>query len=252
MTYATRFLAPRFPATRLPTPRFLALAGTFVSVVCLAGCFEVASDTKFTETGEAVAVIELALTEEFKKTLEGMAKPEGADQENPFDACGKPLPDAERPPYIRTATSKSGERAGMWTCTITMDISDPIAAFVDAKTNADAAAKGAEAEGMAAPPDFKFERLPNGDGYRLQAAFTPPKKPEAAGKPASDSAAMEGMMLLMFKDRFFTVKLSGQRIENTTGELGDGGKSVTWKIPFTSMMGPDAKPVDIKADIYYK
>jgi hypothetical protein len=44
----------------------------------------------------------------------------------------------------------------------------------------------------------------------------------------------------MMANRYLTLTLTGERIENANGDISADGKSVTWKVPLMILMNPPA------------
>jgi hypothetical protein len=145
---------------------------------------------------------------------------------------------------VRSVESKRGKRGDMETCTLIFDVSDPVAAVEGVKKvevpNADAVPK----------QDVSLTRLPSATGYRLRMAMTPAKQPELPPEAAKMAAAL---VEAMFANRYLTLSLSGQRIENTNGELSADKRKVTWRLPLAAIASPSPeKPTTIEADVIYR
>ncbi|MBN9262101.1 MAG: hypothetical protein J0I57_13300 [Hyphomicrobium sp.] len=213
----------------------------------LAGCLELTKEATFRENGEARVEMEMALSAELVAlaTNPAIAKQAGAEGLNLFGDCGKPWPANEPlPAGVRSVESKRGKRGDMETCTIVFDVSDPIAAVESAKKvevpHADAVPK----------QDVSLTRLQGAPGYRLKMAMVPAKQPEISAEAAQMAASL---MKAMFANRYLTLSLSGQRIENTNGELSADKRKVTWKLPLASLVAPSPdNPTTIEADVIYR
>lgn len=223
----------------------LAAAALALSLI-LAGCIEIAQDVAFRENGEARVELEIGLSAELAAMLSNpeLAKQFGSEKTpNPIADCGKPWPASEPlPDGVRSVESKRGKRGDMETCTLIFDVADPIAAVEGVKKvevpNADAVPK----------QDVSLTRLPS--GYRLRMAMTPAKQPELPPEAAKMAAAL---VEAMFANRYLTLSLSGQRIENTNGELSADKRKVTWRLPLAAIASPSPDmPTSIEADVIYR
>jgi len=225
-----------------------AVAGAAIGFsAMLGGCLELAKEAAFRENGEARVEIEMALSAEvvalasnpaFAKQLGGDSAP------NLFGDCGKPWPANEpMPAGVRSIESKRGKRGDMETCTIVLDVVDPVLALETAKK-----VEVPSVENMP-KQDVSLTRLAD-SGYRLKMAMSPAQSPDLPPDAAKMAAAL---MKAMFADRYLTLSLSGRRIENTNGELTADKRKVTWKLPLASVVTPTPdKPVSVEADIIYR
>lgn len=230
--------------TRMKT----SILAVVILALSLAGCFEITKDAAFRENGEVRVEIEMALAAELAALLKNpafakqMAK-EGAP--DLFADCGKPWPtDKPLPAGVRSVESRRGTRADMESCTFVAEVSDPVAAVVSANE-------------MQPPPQHKVPkqemslvRLDGRTGYRLRIVLPPLKLPTTAGDARDVGKAV---LDAMFVNRHFTISLSGQRIENTNGELASDARRVTWRIPIATAIDPGRQtPITIEADIIYR
>ena len=230
--------------TRMKT----SILAVVILALSLAGCFEITKDAAFRENGEARVEIEMALAAELAALLKNpafakqMAK-EGAP--DLFADCGKPWPtDKPLPAGVRSVESRRGTRADMESCTFVVEVSDPVAAVVSANE-------------MQPPPqhqvpkqEMSLVRLDGRTGYRLRIVLPPLKLPTTAGDARDVGKAV---LDAMFVNRHFTISLSGQRIENTNGELASDARRVTWRIPIATAIDPGRQtPITIEADIIYR
>ena len=159
--------------------------------------------------------------------------------------CGKPWPtDQPLPNGVRSIESVRGKRGDMETCTLVVDVADPVVAVAGANE-------------MQPPPgqkmprqDFSLVRLDGRPGYRFRASLTAPQIP---GPPGDTRDIGKALLDAMFANRFFMIGLTGQRIENTNGELALDGRRVTWRLPIADMLDPArGAPITFEADILYK
>ncbi|MCA0246319.1 MAG: hypothetical protein LCH93_06845 [Proteobacteria bacterium] len=212
-----------------------------VAAVSLGGCFEMAANSDFRKDGTGKLDVEFAFSAQGAALMAGLAKDkDGADPlkecEKGPAAAGGALPDG-----IRWVKGVRGTRGDMLTCTVSLELDDPVKAAKTWKPDA-------------TPPDgpfelktFTFERL--GDSsYRLAALIEAnSKKPQPAG---------DNPFVAMFKtamaNRYVTVTITAARIENTTGVVDQDGRRVTWKMPVAALFQPppDFKQ-EIRADIVY-
>lgn len=226
-------------------------AGTGVVLglsLLVAGCFEIRNDMAFRENGEARVEVEVALAAEVMAILNNPAfAKEGKSGGLPdlLGECGKPWPSAKPlPDGVRAIESRRGKRGDMETCTMVIDVSDPVGAV-------EGAMKMDMPDVKEAPKrDFSLVRLDGGNGYRFRVGVTPAQSPEMPPEAAKMAAAL---MAAMLANRHFTLSLAGQRIENTNGELAPDRKQVTWKIPLASMADQTkAQPLVFEADVIYR
>lgn len=212
-----------------------------VAALSLGGCFEMTATSDFRKDGTGKLDVEFAFSAQGAALMAGLAK----DNENadPMKACekGPAAAGGSLPDGIRWVKGVRGTRGDMLTCTVSLELDDPVKAAKTWKPDA-------------TPPDgpfelkaFTFERL--GDSsYRLAALIEAnSKKPQPAG---------DNPFVAMFKtamaNRYVTVTITAARIENTTGVVDQDGRRVTWKMPVASLFQPppDFKQ-EIRADIVY-
>jgi len=214
----------------------------------LAGCVELTNDAAFRESGEARVEVEIALAAELMAiaTNPALAKELGGGGLPPlFGDCGKPWPANEpRPDGVRSVESRRGKRGDMETCTIVVDVIDPIVALENSRRISVPSVENMPKQ------DVSLTRLPGVPGYRLRMSMTPPQSPELPREARKMAAAM---MKAMFADRYLTLSLSGKRIENANGEVSADKRKVTWKLPLASLVTPTPeKTVSIEADVIYR
>jgi hypothetical protein len=226
-----------------------ALAGTALGLsLLLAGCIELTKDAAFRENGEARVEVEMALSAELVALASNPAFGKLAGSEglpNLFGDCGKPWPANEPlPDGVRSVESRRGKRGDMETCTIDLDVVDPVVALESAKK-----VEVPSVENMP-KQDVSLTRLEGSPGYRLRVAMSPAQSPDLPPEAAQMAAAL---IKAMFANRYLTLHLSGQRIENTNGELSQDRRKVTWKLPLADLVTPSPdKPVTIEADVIYR
>jgi hypothetical protein len=226
----------------------VAIPAVAMFAMSLAGCFEITKDAAFRENGEARVEIEMALAAELAALLKNPAFAKQMAKEGALDLfadCGKPWPtEKPLPAGVRSVESRRGARADMESCTFVAEVSDPVAAVVSVNE-------------MQPPPQHKVPkqemslvRLDGRTGYRLRIVLPPLKLPTTAGDARDVGKAV---LDAMFVNRHFTISLSGQRIENTNGELASDGRRVTWRIPIATAIDPGREtPLTIEADIIYR
>ncbi len=216
--------------------------------ILLGGCFEIRNDMAFRENGEARVEVEVALAAEIMAVLKNPAfakEGEAGSFPDLLGECGKPWPNTKPlPDGVRSIESRRGKRGDLETCTMVLDVADPIAAVESAKKYDVPDVENAPKQ------DVSLVRLGSGNGYRFRVSVTPTKSPAIPPEAAKMAAAM---MAAMFADRHVTLSVSGQRIENTNGELAPDRKQVTWKVPLASMADQTkAQPLVIEADVIYR
>ncbi|SFV27102.1 hypothetical protein [Hyphomicrobium facile] len=224
------FWASRKPAALLP-----------IAICCLlAGCFEIDTAANFNEKGEANLKLEFAISAELMAIA---ANPNfQKDGQSPIDMmnkCGEAIPDTERPKGVKSVKSTPGQRSGMFTCTLEVELSDPVAAFASLK------------ERQPDGPTLSIEKLPSADAYRIAATLTPSKdSPFNSDKPEDQIAS--SIATAMFANRFISIAISGLRIENHNGEGVPDQTKAIWKIPLLGLIGPGAsRPFQVQADVIY-
>jgi hypothetical protein len=218
--------------------KWLVIAAT----VLLGGCFDFSANTSVQSNGSLTGEIEVAVSVLMVAMADAMNKNKG--EPGLLDFCEKPV--AGVLPGL-VATSARGMRNDMMTCSIKFKVDDPAKYFTDMR----AAIKSG---GVPAPQgDFfdkaVFDRL-EGNAYRVAYTFIPPQDGDK-GKDMKDNPFLP-MFMAALANHYVTISISGQRIENTTGQVSEDGKRVTWKIPVTMlMMPPPNYKQEIRADIFY-
>ena len=213
----------------------------------LAGCFEIEKDIAFRDDGGARVQLEIAVATEVMAMLSDPSiaeavKAKGAP--NILGECGKPWPkDRALPDGVRSIESRLGKRDDMVTCTIVLDVPDPIRAIESAKKF--------EVPNSAEMPkqDLSLTRLDGASGYRLRLGMTPPTSPNLPPETEKMAAAL---IAAMFTGRYMIFSISAERIEKTNGELAPDGRKATWKFPLASIANlATAKPASVDGDIIY-
>lgn len=211
-----------------------------VAALSLGGCFEMAANSDFREDGTAKLDVEIALSMQGAAMIAGLAKDKG-DSDLLQDCENGPAAGISLPDGVRWVKGVRGTRGDMLTCTISVELDDPVKAAKAWKPSA------TPTEGPFDLKTFRFERL--GDSsYRLAALIeaTPKKPDDAAGNP------FVAMFMTAMANRYVTVTISAARIENTTGELDKDGRRVTWKMPVSLLFQPPPGfKQEIRADIVY-
>lgn len=59
------------------------------------------------------------------------------------------------------------------------------------------------------------------------------------------------MMSAMFQNGFFSITLPGASVENSNGQGASDGRSVTWKLPLTTLALSNGVPTIVEADVTY-
>jgi hypothetical protein len=226
-----------------------ALAGTALGLSLLqAGCIELTKEVAYRENGEARVEVEMALSAELVALASDPAFGKLAGSEglpNLFGDCGKPWPANEPlPDGVRSVESRRGKRGDMETCTIVLDVVDPVVALESARK-----VEVPSVENMP-KQDASLTRLEGSPGYRLRVVMSPAQSPDLPPEAVRMAAVL---MKAMFADRYVTLHISGQRIENTNGELSSDRRRATWRLPLADLVTPGAdKPVTIEADVIYR
>jgi hypothetical protein len=218
-----------------------------IAIICaaglLSGCFEVSADGKFQSDGTVKATIEFGISAQ----LLALAQSGNNGGTDPLGSCGN-LQRLENPPKgMKLLDSSRGVKGDMMTCTMVVEIADPVASAKEFK-------REAKPDDPLIMDNFALTRI--GDGtYRFQLSIEAnPKVVEAkAGKPNDSAGAMgKALAATMMANHFVTLSLSAEHIENTTGELSSDGHTVTWRLPIILLVSPVAGfRQDIKADLIY-
>jgi|GEM_PF-998712 hypothetical protein len=210
-----------------------------LATLLLNGCFEVNSEAEFKENGEVLLTVELAVSAELMAIISHPNFSEKRETELDF------ISDCETPrtatiPGIRSLAGKLGQKSGMFTCTMTIDFSDPVLAYQHSRTSPEFR-KGPFST-------FSIERLGDKEGYRIRGTIEPPK---LTSSQESNQMA-DAMLVAMLANRFFTISMKAQRFENTNGDLQNDNQQVTWKIPLISLFSNRTQvPIRIEADVIY-
>src|SRR5690349_16349525 len=96
-----------------------------VAFAGLAGCLEVAADSRVATDGTAVLTVEIGISDQLAALI-------GSSSNGRIDVlrdCEKPVAAANLPDGVRAMSGKLGRRGDLVTCTARLDIADP-AAFV--------------------------------------------------------------------------------------------------------------------------
>jgi hypothetical protein len=154
-----------------------------------------------------------------------------------------------KPPKIIGTPS---ERGAFQVCTLTETYTDPMPQY-----------QAAMKRSGLSPEMATMELLPGGNGYRyggkirladVVAADKAKSGPTAKTDTANEKMALAMLTALMPRDAAMTISVTGVRVENTNGVVSPDGTSVTWKVPFLKVLdlSPDAEPLELKADVYFK
>jgi hypothetical protein len=174
------------------------------------------------------------------------------NQQQPGQTKSKPKAKAVaevKPPKINGTPS---ERGAFQVCTLTETYTDPLPQY-----------QAALKRSGLSPEMATMELLPGGNGYRyggkmrladIVAADKAKSGPSAKSEAADERMALAMLTALMPRDAAMTLTVQGVRVENTNGVVSPDGTSVSWKIPFLKVLdlSPDAEPLELKADVYFK
>ncbi len=218
------------------------------AAVVLGGCFDVTQDATVRDDGQASIVVELALAAELAAIVGNPALSKQFGQEgapNFLSDCGKPWPaDKPLPAGVRSIESVRAKRGDMETCTLIIEVPDPVAAVASAREMQPPAGQKLPRQ------EFSLVRLDGRPGYRLRTTLTPPDLPIP---PGADQNIGRALLDAMFANRYMTLSLSARSIENANGELSPDKSRVTWRYPIAAIFDPARdKPLSIEADILYK
>ena len=200
----------------------------------LAGCFEVSAEAQFQQDGTAVVTAEIGVAAELI-ALAANAPANGSSPADLITNCGDIARKSEERKGVRSISAKMGQRNGLVTCTLRIELSDPVAALQDV---------AAQGNG----PPFTIER----DGqyaYGIKGRFQSGMLPGPPGPSAQEAQMQRGIAVAMLAGRYLTVSLHGLRVETGNGELQEGGKKAVWKIPLVALMNPQiaaAQAIDAK------
>jgi len=224
------------------------MTAVLAAALALAGCFEITKDATFRENGEASVVIEIAIAAELAAIINNPVFSKQMGQEGATDVlrdCGKPWPAGKPlPDGVRSVETVRGKRGDTETCTLVIDVADPVTAIASVK-------EMQPPPGHKVPPqDVTLVRLDGRPGFRFRAALTPPNLPRPPGDTQNVGKAL---LDALFANRHVTIGISAQQIERSNGELAPGGRRVTWRLPIAELLDPGRdKPLTLEADIIYR
>lgn len=212
------------------------------AALLVAGCFDVAGKAQFKPDGSAAVEVDLAISMQFAALVAGLAKDGGGD---PLKDCVDAGPrQSEIPAGVSEVKFTRGTRGESMTCTVSFNAKDPVELLKDVRPK---------------PPDdkdpveikaFSFSRRDErAYAFRSEIAALPKaEKPKDGAEEFGANIAMA-----MMANRFLTLTLSGERIENANGDVSADGKSVTWKVPLMILMKPPpGYRQEFRADVVYK
>lgn len=244
--------------------RFGCAAAIAIATVGLSGCLELSSRTDVNADGSLTVSsdfgIDKAIAGELgKMTGGGKPKASGAPNDfasmckNGFDGALKDMQSAlgaggtgDAPPAAADLPKVTGtvtERGGFVVCTFMETLRDPL------KQYADLMAKSGFNSGAAS-----IALLPGGNGYRFTSSM---KLSDLAQGQAMSDEERQGLALvagMIPREMTTAVTIAGTKVENANGTVAADGKSVTWKIPLHKIfdMRPEAEPITMSADVYFK
>ena len=225
------------PAEGLMRRKLLCVVGLSFAV---AGCFDFTADSKFRRDGKAQVDVELAVSMQLAALATGLNQRDSGKGDllsNCQDAWAKD----NLPVGVRSVSISRGTRGEMMTCTARFEVDDPVKAAAAWKAPAD------RDEGLRITK-FRFEHL-NPKTYRMIAAVeaSPSRK-----DPAADQNPFIAGFLAAMAGHYVTVSMTADHIENTTGELSNEARTVTWKLPIAMLMSPPASfNQELRADVVY-
>ncbi|MBS0526017.1 MAG: hypothetical protein JSS04_20475 [Proteobacteria bacterium] len=204
------------------------------------GCFDFTANSKFQRDGKAQVDVELAVSMQLAALASGLNQSDNTKGDL-LDGCQQAWAKDNLPVGIRSVSISRGTRGEMMTCTARFVVDDPVKAAAAWKPPAD------RDEGLKISR-FSFEQL-SPKAYRLAADL---EASPTRNDPANDQNPFMAGFLAAMAGHYITVSMTADRIENTTGELSNEARTVTWKLPITMLMSP---PVgfrqEIRADIIY-
>lgn len=208
--------------------------------LAVAGCFDFTADSKFQRDGKAQVDVELAVSMQLAAIASGLKQGDSGKSDQ-LSACQDAWAKDNLPPGIHLLSISKGTRGEMMTCTARFEVDDPVKAAAAWSPPAD------REEGLKVTR-FSFERL-SPKAYRMVAALEAgPIKNDAAKE---QNPFMAGFLAAM-TGHYITVSMTADRIENTTGQLGNEARTVTWKLPITMLVNPPAGfKQELRADIVY-
>lgn len=245
--------------------RFVRAAAIAFAAVGLSGCLELSSRTDVNADGSLTVSsdfgIDKAIAGELgKMTGGGKPKADGAANDfasmckNGFDGALKDMQSAlgaggtgDAPPPatadLPKVTGTVTERGGFVVCTFKETLHDPL------KQYADLMAKSGFNSGAAS-----IALLPSGNGYRFTSSL---KISDLAQGQTITDEERQGLALvagMIPREMTTAVTIAGTKVENANGAVAADGKSVTWKIPLHKIfdMRPEAEPITMSADVYFK
>lgn len=244
--------------------RLISAAVIAASTFGLCGCFELSSRTSANPDGSLTIAsdfgLDKAVAAEIGKIAGGGKPGDGATPgdfasmcKSGLDGALKEMQSALGPgaakdvaPTQTSVPKGSGtvsERDGLLVCTFSITMRDPVGQY----------AEMAKISGIGGAVN-SIELLPGGNGYRFKSSLKMADltKEQTMSKEEQQQLAM--MAGLIPREMTTSVTIMGLRIENSNGAVSADGKSVTWKMPLHKIldMRPEAEPLTMTADVYFK
>ena len=214
-----------------------------LSLAGLGGCLEVAADGRVATDGTAVLTVEFGVSDQLVALI-------GSSSNGRVDVmrdCERPVPAANLPDGVRSMSGKLARRADLVTCTVQLDIVDPVAFVRQAERAKAGLPTGRNVPAWLAAASVSLEPI----GDRAYAFRARPGIPSGGRRKVAPAADM--LMAAMTANRYVSLSIAAQRIENSNGELQDDGRRVTWKLPLTGLLQPVPDlPEEFRADIVYR
>lgn len=245
--------------------RLLGVVVVSFGTIGLSGCLQLASRTDVNSDGSLTVSSDFGLDKAVaaeigklagvgKQKADGAANDFAAMCKSGFDGAFKDMQSAlgaggkaDAPPPVQTdapmVKGTVSERDGFVVCTFSETLKEPL------KQYAEIMQKSGLGAGIGS-----IEMLTSGNGYRFSTSLR--MSDVMQGQPMSDEERQGVAMVAGMIPREMTtsVTIAGLKVENANGTVSADGKSVTWKIPLHRIfdMRPEAEPIKMTADVYFK
>lgn len=246
-------------AQRMPTsPRILALA---LALLTLTGCFDFLEEIWINEDGSGRVRIDLGISTALF-SLGGARVREELEREFKAEA-ERARAAVAQDPDVKKISVESRDDGDLHRIIYELEVRDvtrlPEIHRRLREGSAKLSASGSDAV------DFEMRIEETGQGYRFSQAFGAARGkaadggasvPRKSGADAVAEAFAEQMISAMFADKGLTIRVHGPEFASHNGQLAQDGKSVEWKVPFSSIISGEgqtlqAEVVTGKATIFY-
>lgn len=220
------------------------VAAISAAALCLPGCFEASADGKFQGDGSVQVTVEIGISAQFL----AMAQSNKTGAQDPLGSCGNIQRMDEAPKGVKLIDASRGMKGDKVTCRVVAEIADPVVAVGDFE-------RKMKPDDPIILESFKLTRLSAGS-YRLESLIEANAKVAEAKstKPDQGAEAMgKALAVAMMANHYLTLSVTGERIENASGEVSPDKRTVTWRLPVIMFVSPVAGfRQEIRADIIYR